>query len=1018
MIRLLVGPYRSGKTGQLLRDLVASKKEHPFDRCLILVPSQRYGGLVRAKLGELAQAETAGQPTGMFAVEIATIFDACSEVLRMAGEHQLVLPKDLSAAVVSLAIQELQARDELTNLRPISHFAGTSQAVLRLLDEFERAALPPAQVVSATANTASSESKYRELAAIYRQYWEKLDDLGCLDQKRMAFACREVLSRKDMESFRLRWLIVDGFDRLSPLQAEVIQALSQHAAQTHIAFDYVEPALRNEKQTEEYGWKDSSFEELSKRFRVPPSYPTFDVSTSCAPAETAFKTLDSYFEMVEIARRCKEAILHRDVSPGQILVVARDINDYAIAARAAFDDARIPYSVDQSIEFKELPLFKLLMKLASLAQSDFSRRQVCECLRSAFIDLEALGLTRQQVESLDKKSLEMGVLSGREQWESFLLHSMPEHVFSAITHTFDLLTPPEQATVGSYCRWLEGVENLVIRQPARLSACAPEEIESIQGLRTIVRTLVQQESIFKMGEVKVAHFLSMLISASDNATFRRSAAQPDCITICAAEHAPNRRYDEVFVAGVIEGRFPKHTGEKGFVSADERARWASFGVLLANPREEVGFERALFKSLIERARKRVCFSLPEFTNGGDEAIVSFFLTDGSASPERIEHIKPAVEALRHPISPREAIGGWLWLDPGIELSPRMSSHSATEEFWQTINVSVLAAYQRHQKNASNAYNGYLVDLTESQWLQVKLPNAWSASALNNYGQCPFKFWMSNILRVEPRREPQLGLAVDIKGRLYHKALEIFYARFTQIRPEERTDQRQTVLKESLLVAIESIKNDPQFTPGPYWDNEQKDMLFRLDRFIDYDDQRLLRDKTSAQPALFEARFGLNHLENSYPALTLQTKHGPIVIRGVIDRVDIHESQDGEPPCATVIDYKTSSSPITLADAQSGTNLQLPIYALAVSKSMFPNAKVSHGHYLSINGARSIGSIDFNQDKSADLLESTIALVSDTVSAIKAGDFGVRPRSAKACQHCSHKPVCRVTDLTRNDVEEA
>lgn len=1015
MNRILLGPYRSGKTGRLVRELIDAKHEYPFDRCLILVPSQRYGSLVREKIAQ-ALGETGNAPSGMFGVQIATIYDACAEVVRMAGEQNVVLSRDLAGSVVSLAVRQLKQHIALDSLGSISEMPGTSPAILRLLDEFERAAVTPAHVLAATSASMATETKYRELAEIYKAYWTTLDALGCTDQKRMAYSCREILSRREFADFRLRTLMVDGFDRLSPLQAEVIHALSMHAADTLIAFDYVEAEKRNQADEDEYSWKDSSYAELQKRFDCVPEYAA-SMSTSGPPHQLAFKILDGFVEMQEIARRCKEAVLLRGVKPEQILVIARDINEYATAARAAFDNARLPYQIDESREYRDLPLFKLLIKIASLAHKEFIRRDVCDILRSPFIDLTAIGLTKAQVDSLDKNSIEKGVVAGRAAWSKFL-QAGNENVSDALLKLFDMLTPPEMGSLSIFCRWLEGMENMLIRKHTRMNLADPSEQEAIQGLRQVVRTLIQQETLFGQQQYSRGQFVSLLASTADGATYRRGARATSSILICSAEQAPNRRFDEIFVAGVIEGNFPKHTGESGFVSAEERSRWASFGVNLANPREEAGFERALFKSFKERARKRITFSLPDFSFGGAETLPSFFLSDGTADVESITHLQHASESLRNPTSAREAVAGWLWLKPGIDIGQRLLHHPTAEEFWQTINVSVLAAHQRHQKNAANAYNGYLVDLTESHWLEVKLPNAWSASAFNNYGQCPFKYWLTNLLDIEPREEPEAGLRVHVRGSLYHRALEIFYSRLVQIPPVERLAVKEQLLKQSLEEAVEWFKENPDFTPGPYWENEQKDMLFRLRRFVEFDSNRIQRgDEVLAHPALFEARFGFGFDPNSYPALVIDGEHGPITIRGVIDRVDLHEEPNGDGIAATVIDYKTSSSPISLADAQTGTNLQLPLYALAVSKAILPAAKVKAGEFLSINAAKKIGSIEFGAEKATGLLDDTVKRLRDTVSSVRSGDFSVRPANSKVCKNCDHHSVCRVSDLKQVDSEE-
>ena len=50
-IELLLGPYRSGKTSLLIEQLIAVKQANPLARVLVLVPSARYGRILKQRIG-------------------------------------------------------------------------------------------------------------------------------------------------------------------------------------------------------------------------------------------------------------------------------------------------------------------------------------------------------------------------------------------------------------------------------------------------------------------------------------------------------------------------------------------------------------------------------------------------------------------------------------------------------------------------------------------------------------------------------------------------------------------------------------------------------------------------------------------------------------------------------------------------------------------------------------------------------------------------------------------------------
>src|SRR6202011_3687675 len=96
------------------------------------------------------------------------------------------------------------------------------------------------------------------------------------------------------------------------------------------------------------------------------------------------------------------------------------------------------------------------------------------------------------------------------------------------------------------------------------------------------------------------HFLGRLRKLVERGNFRRQPRTEDYVTVCGADLAPNRTFDEVFILGLTEGEFPRKPHQSGFLSSDEIGRWLSFGIDLRNPRFHAAFEPALFNSLVQR----------------------------------------------------------------------------------------------------------------------------------------------------------------------------------------------------------------------------------------------------------------------------------------------------------------------------------------------------------------------------------------------------------------------------------
>jgi len=545
-------------------------------------------------------------------------------------------------------------------------------------------------------------------------------------------------------------------------------------------------------------------------------------------------------------------------------------------------------------------------------------------------------------------------------------------------------------------------------------------------LRKMLAELIQEQEVLnKLGEkieVSFEQFFSRLQTLVEGSNFKRVPRIKNFVLVCGAELAPNRLFEEIYVAGVAEGEFPRRAFSQGFTSKEQVLTWLKSGIDIQDPRLDPSFETALFSSLIDRARKRAVVSCPLTEMSGQELTPSSLLYEVNAG-KQVE--KPFVQPMKllqfEPTSPRAAVAGWLWEKSVEQLPPSLCQNIRVNELLSELEEPVMVARQRTTKIGDSPLSGGLTDYVATGIVTIPLPHYWSASSLSDYGKCPFRFWVSHILKTQPHIEPEQGLPRRLLGETYHKAMELFYRDVIDLRLSLKDSPEEMLLEvidRASANAIKWLEALPDFRKDEFWNYRTQEIKFRLGRFILEERSRAQKGSEHFVPFMVESNFGSDQ-SDSAPPLKIGTKGSEIMIRGRVDRIDVaSDTANSIDPRLRVIDYKTSSSPISEGDARTGRNLQLPLYALAVQEAIVPNGKVVTAEYLSISAAKPVGKLEFEKGKSrqqvhsVDLLEETTTNVSNFVSRIKRGDFGVRPSGSKVCATCDHKMICRIAEMPR------
>jgi len=285
----------------------------------------------------------------------------------------------------------------------------------------------------------------------------------------------------------------------------------------------------------------------------------------------------------------------------------------------------------------------------------------------------------------------------------------------------------------------------------------------------------------------------------------------------------------------------------------------------------------------------------------------------------------------------------------------------------------------------------------------------SPTQLENFGECPQKFFMKQILGARDLDDPEMEMQINHrdKGTLDHRILERFYQ---DMKPNALAEAMAAlpIVPGSMIESLERIVDDefdrydekiPPFNP-PMRRIERTATKRLLRQFIAADLSDL--DALSLLPASFEHKFG---------PFVIDVEGTPLRVEGKIDRID----EGGG--AWRIIDYKSGKGArhVKLGDKiDRGVRLQLALYAMAVASSFHADAARVSGAIKPISGQFKASDFAFELAEKETGLSETLAIF---VAAIRRGDFPAFPNEKdsdyNACKYCPVNHSCR----TRHDAGE-
>ncbi len=871
-LTLVLGPANSAKAGEVLGAFSVAARRG----AVLVVPT--------AQDAEHYTRELAGD--GAMLGSVQTFSGLAAEIARCSGYGG----RRLSTLQREHVLGNVVGRLELPVLGASAAAPGFAAAAGELIAELQRSLITPQRFAQALTVWAAQDERRaayaHDVALLYQSYTRELDRRGRVDAELFAWRAIDAL-RAEPGRWGQTSVFVYGFDDLTAIERDAIETLAR------IVGVEVTVSLTYEPERAALSARAEVVQELRTFATRVEQLPPLQEHYAPAARETlhhlerglfepvaeridpgpAVTLLEAGGERAEAELIAGEVVrLVRDgVPPEEIVVIARSLPRVQALLQSVFRRYGVALAGSGRVPLAHTRLghsVRALARCALLGDAQASAADLLDVLRAPG-RLERPEIADALEAEVRREALSTaGQARARLDWELGEIDSL----CGAEDPAAELVRQARRFLAAPYRGRADALDAV-----GRLDAVA---------LAALTNAISELE---ELGERPSGDDLLALIDELEVTT--GEPPRPGAVLLAEPLAVRARRFRVVLVCGCNEGEFPLPGTSEPFLSDEHRREIAvASGLRLPATEDALARERYLFYACVSRATERVAFSYRSSDEEGNLALPSPFIAD--------------VADLFVP-----------------EWNERRRQRLLADVTWSTQDAPTARERARAHAAASPptvSPEGVVVPLSAAALTHVRHRDVVSGGALEMYADCPVRWLIERQLSpapLDPDPEPM------VRGSYMHETLETLFGRLGEpLTPE--------TLPDALRILADIVAEvPPTIAPG-----RGEAVRTAVLETIVADLRRYLateaHDRCGWEPSLLELRFGFDGDEGSVPPLVLGDGDERVVVRGVIDRVDVEPGGTGR---AIVRDYKSGTARPEQAGARWALDrrLQVALYMLAV-----------------------------------------------------------------------------------------
>ncbi|HZV12204.1 MAG TPA: PD-(D/E)XK nuclease family protein [Candidatus Kapabacteria bacterium] len=1049
-----------------------------FDSFILIVPTRRKVNMLRREWLR-ASATHSAPPLPVF-----TLGDLIEKLAENAIPARFSVDEELQYTLLEDAARDTDL--EYFRKRQRTLPPGTLTTILNTITKLKESGTYPVDLREKLEKLpARGNEKTRDMCTLYEAYEEKLgqtfrDTAGTLRELN-EWILQNGIDKTFNETFvewnnatSQRLIIVEGFSEfrkpectflssLARLKDTGISVIADYAESNDALFGHLEEQLSRLKregfpyisllEARGESWRNTiqkyffSARQIEKR--------SFS-GVSIIAAQTRKDEAET------IARIIKQRVMEKhNADLSKICVVTRLPQLYTSIFREAFADYGIPVNITDRFRLAEATVAVSFMALLDLPLQNYRRRDVARVFSSPYLTLRhssrsgkiidggnlialaeklriigGLQAWREQIkqrfavlqnagesEDISEEDIRSGIKSCEKALDD--LDALGEIVQGFTTQGTALDFKQRFRTLFDRCGTDANIFTNRFNDDGASFATVERESRAYKALRDLVDSVCDVLQRQRGEEtMPLRDFVRHLRAAVTNGRYNVRQEFGKGVLITTPEETRGLDIDMMFIAGLVEGEFPLSYSPEIFLDKEfqtSRERHAQD-------------ERYLFYQAATNWKERLYLLHPVGDEAGKEFVRSSFI-DNVTDLVQTEENTLQSNIIYSKKKYLQIAGEEFTLNSRKEI-PENLGVETYERLLQSVNENTRVELSRHETHVLEHYEGYLdheLSQNQKEFLEQFNTRTFSASQLETFGKCPFRFFTERILGVKQQEETDEGLSPQERGTVLHNILYQFYIGIRERGekfPQDMNDTEAEQAKQNLLALARRVVEGLNIE-HPFWKLDIERYLGLrgtpgvLEKFIDLEHSQ---KDLAVRPSYFEVRFGAgssffrnsdNRLSSDEPVL-----FGMWSLRGKIDRIDSGEND------WAIIDYKTGTPP-PLAAIRKGISLQLPLYLRAVEmlrQNAESGADISAGVYYQLKddcktvpriadksrtdiAFRSKGAKAMPREAMDDLIDGVIADVNSYIADMTNGNFPLAAPAMRSnvCRWCPYENTCRMHD---------
>ncbi len=696
-----------------------------------------------------------------YSVVIGTFHGFCNEIIRNYPEEfpRIIGSQNITEIDQVKILESIIESMSLNELKPFGDPFYYLRSILANLNALKREGISAAEfgrvVLSERAEFEKNEEKFHvkgphagkmkgdfqrrekqirkneELVSVYREYQKELARAKYYDWSDMIVEVYEALSRNKnlllMLQEKHQYILVDEHQDTNNAQNRILELLANYYDNPNIfivgdekqaIFRFQGASLENFLYFREK-YPEAKMIALEENYRSTQSI--LDSAHSLLPGEKSLKAnvkhpernisiypfsrpdVEYFFLSEHVAARLKDG-----VPPHEIAVIYRDNRDVFPVARV-FEKHKIPFAIESEEDvLDDVDMRKFILLLRAVEK--FDEASLFEAMHVDFLGIDPIDVYMLMDRSRKEKTPLFSLVRAREVFEE-IKFSNPDAVKSFFSRISEWRKKSKNADIVSFFE-------TIARESGFLAhiLSLPDSVEKMDKLTALfeeVKSLAETHRGMLLE--RFIEYLDML--ALHNVSIRKSGARHTVSRVrCMTAHkAKGLEFEYVYIIGARDGHWGNRRNSDKLPLVPRT--FSLFGRDVGG--NDIDDERRLFYVALTRAKKEIAVSYARTDETGREKLPSQFIS---------------------------------------ELRPELLSEGDVGRYE--------AEYEsRKQEMFSESFVSG-VDIRNKDFVkEVFLRNGLSVTGLNNYLDCPWKYFYTNLLRIPKAMEKHQMYGIAVHGAL-------------------------------------------------------------------------------------------------------------------------------------------------------------------------------------------------------------------------------------------------------------